>query len=411
MATVNPERFRPSIEREVRARTGLPLTLSGPLRWNLWPLLSIDTGAGALRSPTDSAQILEWRNLQVSASLLSLIRGEWVIGTLGVDGLQVHLRRDKEGHGNWEALLAGWDARGGTSEPQSTTDATQTADSFSVHLGSLQLGDAAIEYRDETSGQRWALRALNLHTGVDIAQGGSLISIRSLALGSTVLAPILRNDGVAFALSLRDFQLDTQKRVLSVAGYDIALASARAEGAIVPGAAASGGALAGPTAANSAQGSMHGGGYTVGGPVRFAVRDLRQWLGELGVAVPVTHDPKALGALTLAANWRFDADGAQLSGLAMKLDDTLLTGSAAAQFGERTHVSFALKADEMLLDRYRTPSDPQGEPFELPVAMLKSLPVDGVLQIDNAAYAGNRLRGITVKVVDDEHASSVGEAQ
>ena len=48
---VNPNDFRAYMVRQVEARSGYQLKLDGPLRWHVWPQLSILSGRMSLTAP------------------------------------------------------------------------------------------------------------------------------------------------------------------------------------------------------------------------------------------------------------------------------------------------------------------------------------------------------------------------
>ncbi len=48
---VNPNDFRAYMVRQVEARSGYELKLDGPLRWHVWPQLSILSGRMSLTAP------------------------------------------------------------------------------------------------------------------------------------------------------------------------------------------------------------------------------------------------------------------------------------------------------------------------------------------------------------------------
>ncbi|MFT3906390.1 MAG: AsmA family protein [Steroidobacteraceae bacterium] len=401
LISISPERFRPQIERQVRERTGLPLTLSGPLSWKLWPLLSVNTGGGALQPTGAATPLLSWDNLSARASPLDLLRGVWDLDGIAIDGLQLHLRRGADGHGNWESLLADQQNKVADSVAQpdvrraATAGGTPNPPGFAVQLRSLKLGNALLEYVDEGAGERYVARAVNLQAALAVRDGGDAIDVAALDVGLNALAPQLRNDGVPLALSLRELKYRAADRALSIDSYELGLASARATGAV--------------QATTSA--TAHA---TLGGPMKLTLPGLRQWLAELGIEAPRLKDTTALGALSLSADWSLAEDGVAVSDLQMQLDDTQLQGEAHWWFTNPAHGRFDLQGDHIVLDRYQsaTTTEPS-EPFELPNALLKSLPIAGTLQWQQAQFQGNTLKGIRVRFIDhrvNEAAGSGGAA-
>ena len=55
---VNPNDFRAYMVRQVEARSGYQLKLDGPLRWHVWPQLSILSGRMSLTAPGASQPLV-----------------------------------------------------------------------------------------------------------------------------------------------------------------------------------------------------------------------------------------------------------------------------------------------------------------------------------------------------------------
>ena len=96
---VDPNRFRAPIERAAREKLGVPLRLTGELHWRLWPLLSIEAGAGSM------PPLLRWTRVRFSAQWRALWQQQLQIDGVTIDGLEVTLQRDRTGHANWQGWM------------------------------------------------------------------------------------------------------------------------------------------------------------------------------------------------------------------------------------------------------------------------------------------------------------------
>ena len=65
---VNPNDFRAYMVRQVEARSGYQLDLSGPLRWHVWPQLSILSGRMSLTAPGASQPLVSADNMRLDVA-------------------------------------------------------------------------------------------------------------------------------------------------------------------------------------------------------------------------------------------------------------------------------------------------------------------------------------------------------
>ncbi len=141
----------------------------------------------------------------------------------------------------------------------------------------------------------------------------------------------------------------------------------------------------------------------------FNARDL---LLQLSGEPLETADPNALTAVS--ADLAFDAtlEQAQLSKLALNLDQTKLSGSAGIRNFEQPAITFKLAVDDIDADRYLAPpaKEPAATPApttpgqaaagaaDLPMDTLRSLDVDGSLSIGKLKVSNMRMADITAAV-------------
>ncbi|MXG36812.1 AsmA family protein, partial [Escherichia coli] len=69
---VNPNDFRAYMVRQVEARSGYELKLDGPLRWHVWPQLSILSGRMSLTAPGASQPLVSADNMRLDVALIPL---------------------------------------------------------------------------------------------------------------------------------------------------------------------------------------------------------------------------------------------------------------------------------------------------------------------------------------------------
>ena len=70
---VNPNDFRDYMVRQVEVRSGYQLKLDGPLRWHVWPQLSILSGRVTLTAPGAEVPVVKADNMRLDVGLLPLL--------------------------------------------------------------------------------------------------------------------------------------------------------------------------------------------------------------------------------------------------------------------------------------------------------------------------------------------------
>lgn len=410
----DPNDFRAQLAREVQARTGRELHIDGDLRLSVFPWIGVELGAVRLGNaagftPPEFARI---GAAQVRARLVPLLSGRVEVDRVRLDGLVLNLERDAQGRTNW-ADLAGQPS---AAPPSGADDRSETAGGAPLPplvLGGVDLNDAQIAWRDRRSGADYLLSGVALHTG-RLAPGEATPVEVSARL--TSVAP-----AVEAALHLRgEARVDTAAGRHALGGLAVEL---DASGAGVPGGKAAlrlGGDLAADLVAGTAEIrrlSVAAYGVEAAGDARIeglnaapkltatlAVGEFspRTLVAALGGAMPPPADPAALTRASMSARIDAASDGARLSDLVLKLDDSRFEGQLAVTDYAAPALSFDLALDAIDLDRYRAspgsgaekagPGAPAGE-SAVP-AIPERLSVQGEFRIGALRVSGLALSDI-----------------
>lgn len=154
-ATFDPNAYKPQIVALVKEKTGRTLTLEGDIGLSLWPSLGAKVGRMSLTEPNSDKRFAAMESAQVSLKLLPLLSRNYVVDELAIKGLRATVVKGKAGATNVDDLL-------GKPQPsQPEPERKQVA----FDIAHVALDDAAIEYRDETTGAQYALSGLTLKTG------------------------------------------------------------------------------------------------------------------------------------------------------------------------------------------------------------------------------------------------------
>lgn len=161
---VNPNRFKPFIEKAVYESTGRKLTLTGDISWKIYPNLGVTVRDVSLSNPDGfkTPNLVALHSADVSVALIPLLSNHVVVKTLAIDGLDLALIK-QNGVNNWtftppvtESSPAG--AAGGA--PQA----------FQLEMKDFSLHNSSIHFDDFDSKQHYGVDKTNLV--VDTEFGG-----------------------------------------------------------------------------------------------------------------------------------------------------------------------------------------------------------------------------------------------
>jgi Uncharacterized protein involved in outer membrane biogenesis len=165
VATFDPNDYKDKISSIIQEKTGRNIELGGPIKLTLFPWLGVSVRDVALGNAPGFPQkdMVTAKTVEVKAAFLPLLRGQFEVGKLVLDGATIHLARNSNGVTNWADLLSRPSAaQSGTSSspaPASTGGATALA------IGGVEINDANLDWQDAVTGQSLALQHLNLDSG------------------------------------------------------------------------------------------------------------------------------------------------------------------------------------------------------------------------------------------------------
>lgn len=378
----DPNDYKDEIAAYVQERTGREFSIQGELSLSVFPWVGLEIAQVQLGNAIGFGQTPFARAEQMGlrVKLLPLLRREVVMDTVVLDGLRLHLIRNRQGRGNWEDLTAGGQQPEPSEEPGKPAVAA-------VDITGVKVSDARIEWEDRQTGQHAILEDLGLHTG-------------RLGIGEPV--------EVGLAFDLRERPEARPRRVELSARVALDLGEQR---------------LAVDDLALEALGLRVTADVT-GTRLReapqfkgiVAVREFvpRRLLQELEIDAPASADATVWGKAALETAFEATPTRVALSGLRARIDDTTLAGELAIDGFSAPAYRFDLQIDAIDIDRYLPPKPDKGTAPEgsapggeasaapagplIPVDLLRSLNVDGALRIGKLKAYGIRSEQIQVNV-------------
>jgi AsmA protein len=362
---VDPNRFKPRIERAVRDATGRDFTLVGDIELGFFPWLALRTGEGRFGNAPGfgSEPMVSWQRAQLGAKLFPLLRGELVADRVHLSGVDLRLVRHADGTANWEGIGSRESSAPSSGETKFSIDGVEI--------------DGRVSFVDETIPRRIEVTGFHLETD-EIALGNPLTD--------TEIEGTLRMDGFApagvpFRLAVPRVELPKDFSSIAVQEFAASFGALELEGGV--------------------RGKL-GDAPQLRGHLESNEFDPRALLAAVGVAAPKTTDPNAFHIVAVQGDWKFDAGAIALEPFSVRLDETHMTGRFRRGAGDDPVATLELSGDSLDIARYVPPADPDSEPFTLPTAMLKALKFSGTIQLADASYADTRMKGVTLRLLLDE---------
>src|SRR6267142_1740184 len=103
---VNPNDYKPRIAAAVRDATGRDLVLQGDIKLSVFPWIALELGPASLGNPPGFGEepFLAFNRAAVRLKLFPLLAKRLEMDRVELDGLDLRLRKNAQGTGNWEGF-------------------------------------------------------------------------------------------------------------------------------------------------------------------------------------------------------------------------------------------------------------------------------------------------------------------
>ena len=393
---VDPNDYKDRITAAVKDSTGRTLSLPGKLTLSIFPWLALQTGEASLGNPAGFGDqpFMTLRRASLSVKLLPLLQKQLEIGRIEIDGLDLRLRQNADGKGNWEewgATPASAPSGQGSSQALNLAGVSisnsriafeqMVAEDVSIVVGRVAPGaqipvDLKMNLVTSPAAKALPLAAAFKLT-LDLDQ--QRYRLQDLLLSGSV-QPAGAPEALAWKFATPAADLDLAAQTLAQTTYTAQV-----------GAAALAGSIAGTKLIDAPSLTGH-----------FELKELapRQLMKEFGIVAPVTRDAAVLARFAAQGNYSWRDKQARASDLKLRLDESQLTGRFAYDT-RNSGMEFALTLDRIDLDRYQPPpTDPKAasEPIELPVDFLKPLRAQGSFTVGEIRIGGARLTQLSAGI-------------
>lgn len=405
----DPNDYRDTLAGLVREHTGRELAIDGDLSLSVFPSLAIELGETRLGNAAGFSDraFASVKAIQAGVKLLPLLGGKVEVDRVLLDGLSLSLETRADGTTNW-ADLGSAGKSGAASSGESAGGRAATA----FELGGIEVRNGALLWDDRQSGARHSIEGLSVKAGAirpgkpfAIEAGLAFKAVQQEIDGALQLAGQASVDSAAGLYTLKDMQLTLDaagkglpggKAKVSLAGEIAANLGDGTASAKSLRLAAYGLELQADLAASGLGDKLH-----ITGPLKLAQFDPGALMKALGMHAPA--DGGVLKRASLSAKVDGGSGGVALDDLALRLDESSLSGRFAVEDFARKALRFDLALDRIDLDRYlpageETSGKSSGGGGPAPGPALPALDVDGRISVGDLKVSGLAASNIKLAV-------------
>lgn len=367
----DPNDYKDEIRQIARDKAHIELTLNGDIGWSLFPWLGLELHEASVATLTTPTQpFADLQMLGLSVRVLPLLRREVQMSDVRVEGLNLRLNRDKQGHGNWEDI--------GKTAPVASTEAPATAPApaepapeakpekppqpIRLDIDSLTINNARVEYNDEQTGKQFSAESIQLSAGA-IHDGASIPVKLTAFFGSN--QPVMRvktelNGNLRIQRALKRYQFEDMRLSGEATGEPLQgkTVTFSTQGQILVDLAAN---IAEWTNLKLSANQLRALGELkvndldktaqLNGALSIAQFDLAKFLDSVGNPLPAMAEA-SLSKVELVSRLAGTPTSVVLDDLNLKVDGSTFTGRIAVEDFARQSLRVQLKGDTFNVDNY-----------------------------------------------------------
>ncbi|NUT85874.1 AsmA family protein [Pseudomonas corrugata] len=370
----DPNDYKEEIRQIARDKAHIELTLNGDIGWSLFPWLGLElheASVATLANPTQPFADLQM--LGLSVRVMPLLRREVQMSDVRVEGLNLRLNRDKNGHGNWEDIgkapvsttTAGTPAPAEQPAPPASAPAEKPAQPTRLDIDSLTVNNARVEYTDEQTGKQFSAESIQLSTGP--VHDSTNIPVKLTAfLSSSQPAVRVRTEvtgELRFERALQRYKFEDLKLSGEVTGDPLQgkILNFNAQGQLFLDRAAN---VAEWTGIKLSLNQLRALGELkvndldktpqLNGGVSIAQFDLANFVDSIGQKLPAMGEG-SLTKVELVSRIAGTPTSVEFNNINLKVDDSNFSGRIAVEDFAKQSLRAQLKADTFNVDRYLPP--------------------------------------------------------
>jgi len=426
---VNPNDYKQQISEQVEKATGRTLTLDGDIGLAVFPWIALELGPLTLSNATGfkADHFAKIDSAEVRIKLMPLLQKKLEMDTIVLDGLVLNLEKNKAGVTNWDDLAnPSTDKQTTKTSPADQDNASPTAGLAALSIAGVKLSDANIIWTDNASGAHYNIQQFNLNTDplipgkpTSVEMDFDLSSAKPQMTAHITLDSQLAVDlekqrytlqGLTFKTQAEGEAIPLPKLDLAIRGdidADLAKQTVDLSTLLIQIQE-----LAIESTISATQILSDTPSFT--GQLAIKPFNLRQLTKQLAIELPVMADDSTLELVQLNSRLAGTSDNIELKELALKLDQSTLSGEVAVNHFNDPAINFTLSLDEIDADRYMPPasedttaaskkamptaSSSAAAASQLPLDALRELNLNGSLDIGKLKISGTHSDNIHINI-------------
>lgn len=366
---IDPNDYKPQIEKAAEDNTNLDLILEGDIGWSFIPL---GLELNGVEATLEGERFVRMEQLVAQVDFWSLIAMSPRVNTFLLDGLDARLNVDKDGNGNWTRIMPEGEASKSQepAEEQQSEQAQEDTEAgggepLNFNVENVKISNAQVHYNDASTGQSVTLEDFTVNAS-DITLGSSFpldISFRvetnqpQLVVDGSLSARLAANE------ALNEFGISDLEAVFDMNGEPFGGKAVTAEltGSIEANLENETASINGFTASLAdlklnTDLTVNGFGHKpqLNGTLSIDEFSLKNLMAALGQPAIETEDPEVLEAVAFSTSIGGPAGTVELSDLSISLDDTTFSGGGSYTLSNSA-VALNLQGDAINADRYLPP--------------------------------------------------------
>jgi AsmA protein len=342
---VDANTFRPRIQT-MAAEQGIALNMRGDLHWAFWPAIGLAVNEVSIAdSDTPQKIIADVNKASFLVAFIPLMRGDFQVKHILVDGAVIDLEVDEKGVGNWEKLIKKKDKVAAENKSKSAADGSSKELKLSIEK--ISLHNSQVSYTNLASGQKLALKKITLDMDdvnlegnpfdVDFSSETELSQTKTKSTPITVKSKL--HSSVIIGEGFNSVTLDKGDLSLDVHATDSASLK-----------------LQYSVKFEDVKNNLH---YQ--GKLSIGSTNLKQFMAAFGTQYK-TENEKALTDISLGGEFQGDKKRVAFTAVNIQVDKTHLKGSLALNDFASQAIVVDLQGDEINVDDYLAPKTDEKVP-------------------------------------------------
>lgn len=388
---VDANMFKPRLVALAKDK-GVVLEMRGDLRWAFWPSIGLAVNdLHIASSKTPAMSIAQIQKASFLVALMPLMRGDFQVKHVLIDGAIIQLAVDAQGKGNWEDIVAAQKTNPTNDQP---AQAPAKNEELHLQIEEISLHNSAVHYINLAKDQNIKLTDINLDIDDANTEGMpfklSFAWVAQLGQSKNKSAPLIvkgkLHNVVTLGAGFNSLSVNDGELTLDIGGKSSVTLSAKYSAKV-----------------DDLNNDMR---YQ--GEFSLPSFSAKKLLNALGTQIKTANE-KALSDLSLASTFTGDKKHILINFLQLKLDQTQMHGSTAQISFASGSIRLKLQGDQINVDDYLAPvvaqsgaaattSSATGDEIIFPLDNVRKLEAEVIAKFNKIIFSALTLEKIQFDV-------------